>query len=283
MRSTLLDLPLQRTTVSGNTEIHFAQAGQGAPLVFVHGGLGDWSSWAPQWEAFTRHFRCTTYSRRYSSPNRNPLEGTTHSVLAEAQDLVQLLEQWCHRPAVLVGTSYGAYTALQTTLVAPQRVRALVITEPPVLPFADEVPGGQAARLQFQREVLDPAAEAYRQGDPDQAVRVLTDGINGLGPGEAGTPEGRARRLRNAQAMQALCLSSDAYPALDRGALQALRLPILLTHGDRTQPVHRATTQAVSRHLPHARVVQVPDSGHGVHRDNPQAFNTLVLDFLRTV
>lgn len=283
MQSTLLGLPLHRTTVSRNTEIHFAQGGQGAPLVFVHGGMGDWSSWAPQWDAFTPHFRCTTYSRRYSSPNRNPLQGTTHSVLAEAQDLVQLLDQWCDRPAILVGTSYGAYTALQAALTAPLRVRALAITEPPVLPFADEVPGGQAARLQFQREVLDPATEAYQQGDPEQAVRVLTDGINGLGLGEAGTPEGRARRLRNAQAMQALCLSSDAYPALDRDALQALRLPILLTHGDRTQAIHRATTQALSRYLPQARVVQVADSGHGVHRDNPQAFNTLVLDFLRSV
>lgn len=283
MQSTLLGLPLHRTTVSGSVEIHFAQGGEGAPLVFVHGGMGDWSSWAPQWDAFAPHFRCTTYSRRFSSPNRNPLEGTTHSVLAEAQDLVQLLDQWCDRPAVLVGTSYGAYTALQTALVAPHRVRALAITEPPVLPFADEVPGGQAARLQFQREVLNPATEAFRRGDPDQAVRMLTDGINGLGPGEAGTPEGRARRTRNALAMQALCLSADAYPALDRDALQALHLPILLTHGDRTQAIHQATTQAVSRYLPHARVVQVADSGHGVHRDNPLAFNTLVLDFLRTV
>ncbi|WP_066156532.1 alpha/beta fold hydrolase [Hydrogenophaga pseudoflava] len=283
MQSTLLGQPLQRTTVSGNTEIHFTRGGQGAPLVFVHGGMGDWSSWAPQWDAFTPHFRCTTYSRRYSSPNRNPLVGADHSVLAEAQDLVQLLGQWCDRPAVLVGTSYGAYTALQAALVAPQRVRALAITEPPVLPFADEVPGGQAARLQFQREVLDPATEAFRRGDPDQAVSMLTDGINGLGQGEAGTPEGRARRLRNALAMQALCLSADPYPALDRDALQALRLPILLTHGDRTQAIHQATTRALSRHLPLARVVRVTDSGHGVHRDNPQAFNTLVLDFLRTV
>lgn len=283
MQSTLLGLPLHRTTVSRNTEIHFVQGGQGTPLVFVHGGLGDWSSWAPQWDAFTPHFRCTTYSRRFSSPNRNPLEGTTHSVLSEAQDLVQLLDQWCDRPAVLVGTSYGAYTALQAALVAPQRVRALAITEPPVLPFADEVPGGREARLQFQREVLDPATEAFRQGDQGQAVRVLTDGINGLGPGEASTPEGRARRLRNAMAMQALCLSADAYPALDRDALQALRLPILLTHGDRTQAIHWATTRALSRYLSLAHVVRVVDSGHGVHRDNPGAFNTLVLDFLRTV
>lgn len=280
--SALPDLPLHRVAVDGGVEIHFAQAGRGTPLVFIHGGMGDWSSWGPQWDAFTPHFRCTTYSRRFSSPNRNLLNSTTHSVLAEAQDLVQLLDHWFDEPAILVGTSYGAYTALQAAVVAPGRVLALAITEPPVLPLADEVPGGKAARLAFQREVLDRATEAFTQGDPERAVRMLTDGINGLGPGEAGTPEGRARRLRNAEAIRALCVSSDAYPALDRGALKALRLPLLLTHGDRTQAIHRATTLALSRYLTQARVVQVPDSGHGVHRDNPAAFNELVLDFLRT-
>ncbi|WP_066265588.1 alpha/beta fold hydrolase [Hydrogenophaga palleronii] len=279
--SALLGLPLHRTTVSGGFEIHFAEEGRGTPLVFIHGGMGDWSSWAPQWDTFTRHFRCITYSRRFSSPNQNVLDSGTHSVFAEAQDLVQLLEQWCEEPAILVGTSYGAYTALQTALAAPGRVLALVLTEPPVLPFADEVPGGQEARLQFQREVLDPATEAFRQGDADRAVRMLTDGINGQGPGEAGTADGRARRLRNAEAIRALCVSSDAYPALDRDALRALRQPVLLTHGDRTQAIHRATTSAVSRYLAHARVAQVRDSGHGAHRDNPSDFNALVLDFLR--
>ncbi len=279
----LLDRSLQRVTVPGGFEIHFTEEGSGPPLVFVHGGMGDWSSWAPQWSAFTPHFRCITYSRRYSSPNRNVLDSSAHSVIEEAQDLVHLLGHWRAEPAILVGTSYGAYTALQTALIAPGHVRALAITEPPVLPFADEVPGGRAARLHFQREVLDPSTEAFARGDPEAAVRLLTEGINGQGSGEPGTPEGRARRLRNAEAIRALCVSTDAYPVLDRAALKAMKVPTLLTHGDRTQAVHRATTLALSRHLPHARLAEVADCGHGVHRDNPPAFNALLLGFLRDV
>ena len=279
----LPDRSLQRVTVPGGVEIHFTEEGAGLPLVFVHGGMGDWTSWEPQWAAFTPYFRCITYSRRYSSPNHNVPDSNNHSVFDEAQDLAHLLAHWCTEPAILVGTSYGAYTALQTALIAPGRVRALAITEPPVLPFADEAPNGRAARLQFQREVLDRATAAFSRGDPEAAVRLLTDGINGLAPGEAATPEGRARRLRNAQAMRALCMSTDAYPALDRAALRAMKAPVLLTHGDRTQAIHRATTHALSRYLPHARVVEVAGSGHGVHRDNPPAFNALLLGFLRDV
>lgn len=279
----LADRTLRSATLAGGFEIHFTEEGKGPPLVFVHGGMGDWSSWAPQWPAFTPHFRCISYSRRYSSPNGNVLKSTSHSVFDEAQDLVQLLGHWFSEPAVLVGTSYGAYTALQAALVAPGRVRALAITEPPVLPFADEVPGGQTARLIFQKDVLDRATQAFARGDCEGAVRCLTEGINGQGPGEAATPEGRRRRLRNAEAIRALCVSTNAYPALDREALRQLQIPILLTHGERTGTIHRATTQAISHHLPRAQVVQVANAGHGVHRDNPVAFNALVLGFLRAV
>jgi pimeloyl-ACP methyl ester carboxylesterase len=281
--SSLLDCSLQRAVLPGGCEIHFAEEGSGPPLVFVHGGMGDWSSWAPQWPEFTPHFRCITYSRRYSSPNRNVVNSRSHSVFDEAQDLAHLLRLWCVEPAIVVGTSYGAYTALQTALTAPEQVRAIAITEPPVLPLADEVSGGEAARLKFQRRVLEPATEAFAHGDPDKAVRLLTEGINGTGPGEAGTADGRARRLRNAEAIRALCVSTNAYPALDRIALTAMTIPTLLTYGDRTEPVHRATTLALSRYLPHASLVEVTDSGHGVHRDNPSAFNDLLLGFLREI
>jgi pimeloyl-ACP methyl ester carboxylesterase len=276
----LEQLALQRTVIAGEIEIHHAQAGDGPPLVFVHGGMGDWTSWAPQWAAFTAHFRCVTYSRRYSSPNRNPVNSTSHSVLAEAEDLAALLESWQAEPAVLVGTSYGAYTALQVALAWPHKVRALALTEPPILPFADRVAGGREARVRFERDVLQPADQAFAAGLSEDAVRMLTQGINGSGPGEAATPAGRERRLRNAEAMRALALSTNAYPALDEAAMQALRVPTLLLHGERTLDVHRATTAAVAQLMPQAQVLQIADSGHGVHRDNPEEFNRVVLGFL---
>lgn len=54
----------------------------------------------------------------------------------------------------------------------------------------------------------------------------------------------------------------------------------MLLHGERTLDVHLATTAAIALLMPHAQVVQVADSGHGVHRDNPSEFNRIVLEFL---
>jgi pimeloyl-ACP methyl ester carboxylesterase len=275
----LLQLPLRRVVVNDGIEIHYAEAGEGPPLVFVHGGMGDWQAWAPQWADFTARYRCITYSRRFSSPNRNTLSSTDHSVRAEARDLELLLDRWNSAPAYVVGTSYGAYTALQMALSAPGKVRALALTEAPVLPFADRIPGGRQVREAFQRDVIRPADEAFRAGDIERAIALLTVGINGSGPGEAATAEGRERRMRNAQAMRALALSTEAYPALDEELLRTFTVPTLLLTGEDTMPVHRVTTQALKGLLPRAPLKVVPGCGHGVHRDNPSAFNRTVLEF----
>jgi len=87
-------LALQKAVIDDGIEIHYVTQGEGPALVFVHGGMGDWSSWAPQWPAFTVHYCCYSYSRRFSSPNRNSLEGSSHSVFCEARDLIALLRQW---------------------------------------------------------------------------------------------------------------------------------------------------------------------------------------------
>lgn len=275
----LEDIPLRRTLLQGGIEIHHAEAGEGRPLVFVHGGFGDWTSWAPQWAAFVPHFRCISYSRRYSTPNGNVCMSHDHSVIAEAEDLGALLDAWDVERPILVGTSYGAYTALQLALTAPKRVGALALTEPPVLPFADAVPGGREARIAFQQDVLAPADEAFAHGDTTRAVRLLTEGINGSAPGEATSTRGLARRLRNAEAMRALSASSDAYPALDVDRLRALAVPTLLLTGQDTQPVHDAIFRSLCERMPQAQGLRVPDAGHGVHRDNPAAFNEIVLRF----
>lgn len=274
------DVALQRSVIQGGIEIHHYQEGRGPALVFIHGGLGDWSSWAPQWDAFTPRYRCITYSRRYSSPNSNQLARRTHSVIIEAQDLAALLAEWNAEPAILVGTSYGAYTALQLALQHPEKVRAMALTEPPVLRLAERTADGRQALDVFRREVLVPSDRAFLEGRYDLAVRLLTQGINGTGPGEASTPGGLMRRLRNANAMRALAMSDDPYPALDEAALRDLTVPTLLLQGSRTQAVHRATFQALSRLLPRARVQVVEGAGHGIHRDAPDAFNRTVREFL---
>ena len=64
---------LRVARLPSGVELAHDVAGQGHPLVFIHGVMGDWRSWDPQWPAFTGRFRCVRYSRRYNHPNRNAM------------------------------------------------------------------------------------------------------------------------------------------------------------------------------------------------------------------
>lgn len=273
-------LPLRRTQL-GELVFHHVEAGRGRPLVLVHGVLGDWRSWAPQWAAFAAQHRCISYSRRYSMPNGNTQASPDHSARVEAQDLQQLLQAWDAEPAILVGSSYGAYTALMLALDQPALVRALVLCEPPLLCWADRVPGGAAARAAFERDVTGPARAAFEAGDDARAVQLMTGGIVGGAAMRQMPLEALARRMENALSMKRLALSSDEFPAPDPMRLRAFVKPTLLLAGADTPAIHDSCFRALCAAMPQAERQRIPAAGHGAARDNPAAFNHCVLDFLQ--
>jgi pimeloyl-ACP methyl ester carboxylesterase len=274
-------LPVQRTT-AGGLEFHYVEQGQGLPLVFMHGVLGDYRTAAPQWSAFAPRYRCISYSRRYNWPNENTSLDPDHSALTEARDLKMLLEIWNAAPAILVASSYGAFTALALAVDSPHLVRALVLAEPPMLRWADRVSGGHQARQAFERDVREPARQAFQQGDDAAAVMRLTGGIVGAGAMAVMDPLALQRRLVNARSIKALTLSSDEFPMLAPDRVRALQCPVLLMAGIQTPTIHDTVFRALCAEMPQAEAVRVPHAGHGVARDNPAYFNQRVLDFLAT-
>ena len=266
-------------TLPSGVQLHTVREGRGRPLIFVHGAMGDWRSWAPQWPAFTAQFDCISYSRRYSHPNRNAMPSPNHSALHEAQDLLALMDAMALPQAVLVGSSYGGFTALALAVQAPERVAAVVAVEPPMMKYAALSASGQAAAADFRARVIEPANAAFRRGEDALAAQIMTGGINGASDVVNQGPA-MARRLQNLQAMKMLALSSDEFPWLSPEALAALHMPVLLVAGAQTQPVHRAIFENLCAAMPQAQQHWVENAGHGVTREQPERFNALVLSFL---
>jgi pimeloyl-ACP methyl ester carboxylesterase len=269
----------QPLRLESGVELHQVSAGQGLPLVFIHGVMGDWRSWAPQWEPFCARFRCTTYSRRYNWPNRNTVPSPDHSALVDAEDLRGLLDSLGIERAVLVASSYGAFAALALACTDAQRIAAIVAAEPAMLCYADFSEAGRAERTRFTAATVEPANAAFRSGDDALGVALMTGGING-----AASPlnQGAAldRRQQNALAMRMLALSSNEFPLLPPEKLAALPMPVLLVSGQDTPAIHAHTFANVAAAMPQAQVVRVPGAGHAVSRDQPERFNALALEFL---
>jgi len=265
--------------LTNGVQLHTVREGQGTPLIFIHGAMGDWRSWGAQWAAFTPHFDCISYSRRYSFPNHNPMPSPDHGALHEAQDLLLLMDAMGIEQAVLVGSSYGAFTALALAVQAPERVKAVVAVEPPMMKYAHRTPEGQAVAEAFRRDVIEPANAAFRMGEDEHAAQIMTGGING-GRSSVNTGAAMERRLQNLRAMKMLALSSDEFPLLTPEQLAGLSMPVFLLAGQQTQPVHRAIFENVSAVMPQAQQAWVDGAGHGVTREQADTFNRLALEFL---
>lgn len=263
------DLAPQSVKLPNGIDLNYVRSGHGPVVIFIHGAMGDYRAFAPQWDAFSARFDCISYSRRYSFPNDNPLVTRNHSSLVDAADLESLMDALKIEKAFLVGSSYGGFTALAMALRAPERVAAVVSVEAPMMRYAEaDKEGAEIVRL-FQKTTAGPARDAFERGDDELGARLLTGGIVGEAP--ADVPDHvMKRRLVNLRAAKSLALSDDEFPLLQRDALAALPMPVFLLSGANTAPVHAAIFKAVRAAMPQAKAKIVDGSDTRFHNRRPR-------------
>src|SRR5438128_1923332 len=147
------------------TELHYIEQGEGDPLVFVHGGLGDFRTWGPQLEPFSERYHVVSYSRRSHYPNPWDEELSSYSMDTHVADLAGLIEGLKLGGVHIVANSYGGYISLLLALRRPELVRAMVLAEPPVHPLLRRLPGGEEMFQAFMERAWRPAGQAFKNGD----------------------------------------------------------------------------------------------------------------------
>lgn len=275
------DQSLRPTKVSVNgVELHYVERGRGEPFILLHGGQGDYRSWAPQMEELSRSFRVISYSRRYNYPNDNPLTPSYRSAYTDAEDLAAFIRHLKLGRVHLVGTSAGALAALVLATQHPGMGRSLVLAEPPVHRWAKDDPNGAALYSEFMTAIWEPAGAAFKSGDDEAAMRILVDGFGGAGRFDRLTPEAKTVAMQNSRFFKAATASSDPFQDLSKEKVSRLRVPVLIVTGEHTIRLHKFVNDELARLLPRAVRVTIPGAGHGSQRESPRAFNEAVLKFM---
>jgi pimeloyl-ACP methyl ester carboxylesterase len=154
----------------------------------------------------------------------------------------------------LMGTSFGARTALWLAAEAPERVTALVLESP---------------------AAIRPPGSRPPSGSPEEVARVLYGHPERLPPLPTSDPEIQIKTAR----LLARLRGPDRDSALE-ALLPALATPTLVLFGtlDRLMPPE------LGRHykalLPNCNLVLVYDAGHAIGSERPEAFVEVVGDFL---
>ena len=265
---------LRKVLVTDRVELHYVERGKGIPVVFVHGSLGDYSTWDAQIGPFAESYRAIAYSRRYNYPNTNQPR-PNHSALVEAEDLTGFFKALDLQKVHIVGHSYGAYAALFLAVKHPELVRTLTLAEPPVV-FAGQRVDEAKERL------VTRARAAFAKGEPEEGVRTIVNSSRDGTYDKIPEPF-RKRLLRNSKELEALVTSENMYPPVDPAAVRKLTVPTLLLSGAKSQPSQKAIDDELERLLPEKgrqRVV-IPDADHSMWFQQPEACRKAVLAFLK--
>ena len=273
--------PPQHIRING-AELHYIEEGRGEPVIFVHGGLGDFRTWGPQMAPFAAHYRAISYSRRAHYPNAWPPDYTQCALAGHAADLQALITRLSGGPVHLVANSYGGYICLWLATQQPGLVRSLALAEPPLHPLLRRLPEGAALFAAFMTGAWQPAGRAFAAGNREEGVRCFLDGA--LGPGAFDELPPPVRRRDDAQCAGDGGRDADpvrglhARPARRRAAGHFGPHPAAAR---RAQPDHVPPDQRRPGRPSAPRCASViPAASHVLHSDNPAAHNAAVLAFL---
>lgn len=279
------ELPLHVLDVNGTRLAYRISGDSGAPVVFIHGSLSDYRSWRGQENAFSRAYRVLVYSLRYHPPNPQVVDtNQVYSPKLHAEDLAALLLTLDLAPAHIVGSSYGAYTALALARDHPNLVRSLVLAEPPIVPLLTTSEAGDAERRAFYLNSLDPARRAFVRGDSVGAVRSFYDGVSGRGKFDNLPGAARADLLAHSFELRQELLANreQYYPPVSCAALGRTTTPVLLVRGERSVRLFQIISDELARCLQSDTTVIIPGVAHPPHLGNPNYFNQVLARFLAT-
>lgn len=271
------DLDHRVVDVGDGLQLHAACRGQGPHLVLLHGFTGSAESWDPVRPALERRRTVTAVDLPGHGRSSAPAHASRYRLTRFADDLARLLDALDIDRAAVVGYSFGGRAALRFVLRHPQRVSALVLES--TSPGIDD-PAERAARARSDAELAD----AIERG----GVTAFVDRWEQLPLWEsqkflAGATRARlrAQRLDNdwvGLAHSLLGAGAAAEPAVTP-QLPSVAVPALLVAGALDRK-YGALAGAMAAAMPNARAALVPDAGHAVHLEQPDAFTSLVTGFL---
>jgi 3-oxoadipate enol-lactonase len=232
-------------------------------VVLVHAGGTDGRMWRPLTERLDDRFRLHVPDLRGSGSTPLPPEE-----YSDAEDLLRMLDALRIKRAAFVGASFGGWVALQVATMAPERVMGL----------------GLFAATLADSEEWSPEIQAFWAQENALVEARDVDGAVALGVRtwvkEPSTSELVAEMSRTSFEAQ---IGVEAEAREDPVDLAAIRVPTLAVSGGLDFPDFARFADRIAAEVPGAERAEVPDSGHLIALERPDAAADLLRPFLERV
>jgi pimeloyl-ACP methyl ester carboxylesterase len=178
-----------RTVRNGDVELNTIAEGEGPVILCVHG----WPELSYSWRHQQRHFaergwRVVAMDVRGYGESSKPEGIEAYTMREIASDVAAVAAAWSDEPVVLFGHDWGAPIVYATTLLHPERVRAVAGLSVPYSPFseisfldlAEQIYGD---RFFYQLYFEEPGVvEAEVEADLRGALRRIYHALSGDAP-----------------------------------------------------------------------------------------------------
>lgn len=260
------------TLAANGIELHYEREGEGPALLALAGMASDSASWGPLVAPLAARFdlirpdnRCTGRTRPMPCPTgREEMLGDCRALLDHLKlDRVHLL-----------GHSMGGMLALHLALAEPGRVASVI-----VMGTAGRA-GGRARQLFADLAML----QAMPELDPKLVFRLLFPWLFAPAffetPGAADAAAEAALAYPHRQPpegfrAQTAMMGDFAEPP----DIAAIRAPLLAIAGAEDLLAPPDLVAAAVAHRPDTALATIPDAGHSIHWDAPEAVAAAILGF----
>jgi pimeloyl-ACP methyl ester carboxylesterase len=256
---------------------HYGEVAAGRlPLVLIHGLFGSASNWHGIARRLAADHQVLVPDLR--NHGQSPWDPRM-DYQSMATDLAALLDAQGIVRAHLVGHSMGGKAAMWLALTAPERVGSLVVADIAPITYASRHGALVKALAALPLHAIEDRRDAdARLAAAIQSAPVRAYLLQNLVPDLAGAVDGRGWRWRlNLEVLAHTLDGILGFP--ETRDLQFLG-PSLFVHGGHSDYVTGEGLPRIRALFPHAHLRGIPNAGHWVYADQPDAFYAAVDGFL---
>ena len=273
------------TTPDGLT-LSYERRGSGPLLVCHPGGPGGSAAEFRDFAGLDDTYELVLFSPRGSHGSDPADDYRLESYVA---DLEALREHLGVEQLDLLGFSHGGIVAMAYAAAFGSRIRRLLLVDTLAV-WGEEAEAAMNDGIEKRRG--EPwFAEAAKAIEEEQAgefssVDELIANVQRQAPlyfhrWEGNEQIGRQLSSDFAHSEPLHQFNTVEFPTLDlRGELRTIEAPTLVVVGDDDMIAGPVCADAIVRELPDAQLVTIPDSGHFVYVEQPEAFRAALTEFL---
>jgi pimeloyl-ACP methyl ester carboxylesterase len=265
---------------AGRLRMHVAEAGEGEPVLLLHGWPQNWYLWRDVIPALAPYARVICLDLRGFGWTDVPRGGYDKETMAG--DVLALLDALGLERVRLAGHDWGGWIGFLLALGRPERIERFLAFNIPAPWPGRELRGLLGVwRLAYQLALATPRLGG---GPVTRAITGLgpRDTRGALGPQEVAVFRARltGERARATELLYRTFVLREAVPVVrGRYSPEDLRVPTLVVFGDRDAVISADTVRSQASRSKAMELEVVPGAGHFIVDERPQLVAERALDF----